>query len=204
MPKVKYREFVDTLRKASVFNSKVVAGVAGKGYSKLLLHNLRKRGEIIELIKGWYSFRKSPYLITIPLPESYIGLGSAAFIHGAWNTVASVNVLTTSAPRRLRTGERIIAGQKVIVRRISKKMYFGYELKYMEDAGGQIRVSDPEKTLIDMIYFNYPFRDEIFPELIKLCDKNKVKQYAELTSKKRVKSWKKIGAEVGRMFDNAA
>jgi len=38
-------------------------------------------------------------------------------------------------------------------------MYFGYETKYLEDAGDWIRISDPEKTLIDLIYYNYPFLD---------------------------------------------
>jgi predicted transcriptional regulator of viral defense system len=179
MPKNNYREFTEKLEKASAFSFRTVEGRVGRNYAKVFIHNLKKKGRITELIKGWYSFRNSPYLITIPLGEAYVGLGTAAFIHGAWDQVPNVDVLTTKAPRKIKVGERIIAGRKVITRKISRKMYFGYETKYIEEAKDWIRVSDPEKTLIDLIYYNYPFINEILPSLMKKINPEKLKEYME-------------------------
>ena len=202
MPKIKHRELIETLRNASAFSFRVIEKNVGKNYAKTLLHSLRKKGEIIELMKGWYSFKKSPYLITIPLAESYIGLGSAAFLHGAWNTITSIDVLTTYAPRNIRVGERTIADQKLMVRKVSEKMYFGYELKHVDEIKEQIRVSDPEKTLIDLIYFNYALKDEIIPNLIEICNRKKIRKYLKIIKKKKVKSSKRIEMTINELIKN--
>lgn len=196
MPKVKYKEFLEKLEKAGAFNFRSVQGTVGRGYAKVFLHNLRKQGKIIELMRGWYSFRKSPYLIVIPLGEAYIGLGTAAFLHNAWDQVPNIDVLTPRAPVRIRAGERVIGGRKVLIRRIDKKMYFGYESTYIEGAG-RIRVSDPEKTLIDLLYCNYPFCDEIIPRLLEKISKEKLLSYTSRVQglrggkkiRKAVRSW---------------
>jgi predicted transcriptional regulator of viral defense system len=177
MPKIKYADFSRTIEKAGAFSFRVAEARLGEGYAKTFVHNLRKKGKITELMKGWYTFRNSPYLITIPLGEAYVGLGTAAYIHGAWKQVPNVDILTTRASQRIRAGERIVGGRKVIVRRISREMYFGYEQMVLEEAGGPVRVSDPEKTLIDIIYYNYPFADEIIPGLKEIIKKEKIDLY---------------------------
>ena len=199
MPKVKYGKFMKKLENASAFNFRVVEGRVGRGYAKILIHNLRKRKKIIELAKGWYSFKKSPYLIIIPLGEAYIGLGTAAFIHGAWGQIPNIDVLTTRAPTKIKVGERIVAGRKVMVRKIDKKMYFGYEAKYMEDARDWIRISDPEKTMIDLIYYNYPFLDEISPGLMKMIKKEKLMGYVKRI--KNVRGSKKIEKRIASFYE---
>jgi len=190
MPRIRYKDFGEKLKNASAFNFKAVEGRLGTSYAKIFIHKLKREGKITELIKGWYSFKKSPYLIVIPLGEAYIGLGTAAFIHNVWNQIPNIDVLTTRAPRKVKVGERIVAGRKVIIRSMNKKMYFGYETKYLEEAGARIRISDPEKTLIDLIYYNYPFLDEIFPELIKIVKKKKLLNY--LKRLKKLRGSKKI------------
>jgi len=176
MPKIKHAGFTRKLENASAFSFRVVESRMGRNYAKVFIHNLKRKGRIIELAKGWYSFRKSPYLITIPLGEAYIGLGAAAFLHNAWGQVPNIDVLTTRAPSRIRTGERVVAGSKVTIRRLDRKLYFGFETMHIEDAGW-IRVSGPEKTLIDMIYYGYPFMDEILPQLVKTVDRKKLAAY---------------------------
>ena len=158
---------------------------------------MKKKGKISELIKGWYSFRNSPYSIVIPLGEAYVGLGTAAFIHGAWNQVPNVDILTTRAPTKIKVGERVVAGRKVITRKISKGMYFGYETKYVEEAKDWVRISDPEKTLMDLIYYNYPFLDEILPELVKMISRGKLAEYMKRA--KHVRGSKKIGKELKKL-----
>ncbi len=201
MPRVKYGEFVKKLEKVSAFNFKILESKLGKSYAKIFIHNLKKKGKITELIKGWYSFKKSPYLVTVPLGEAYIGLGTAAFIHGVWDQIPNIDVLTTRAPRKVKVGERIVAGRKVIIRSINKKMYFGYETKYLEDAGDWIRISDPEKTLIDLIYYNYPFLDEILLGLIKIVKKEKLMNY--LKRIKNIRGSKKIEKRIKHLNINA-
>jgi hypothetical protein len=197
MPRVKYEDFVKKLEKASAFSFKTVEGTLGKGYAKIFIHKLKRKGKIVELIKGWYSFKKSPYLVIIPLGEAYIGLGTAAFIHGVWDQIPNIDVLTTRAPAKVKVGERVIAGRKVIIRSMSKKMYFGYETKHLEEAGDWVRISDPEKTLIDMIYYNYPFLDEILPELTKILKRDKLNDY--LKKIKNVRGSKKIKSKLKRL-----
>ncbi len=196
MPRIKYADFRKKLEQASVFSFRSVESKLGRNYAKVFIHNLKKEGKITELIKGWYSFRKSPYLITIPLGEAYVGLGTAAFIHDAWDQIPNIDILTPRAPRKVKVGERIIGGRKVIIRGISRKMYFGYETKRVETKEW-IRVSDPEKTLIDLIYFNYPFLDEILPELKRIVDWRKLRKY--LKRIENIRGSKKIRRKLNKL-----
>lgn len=158
MPRKKYKAFTEALEKASAFSYRPVESRMGS-YGKVFIHNMKKQGRIIGLMKGWYSFKKNPYLLTIPLGEAYVGLGSAASIRGMWNQVPNIDILTTRAPRKVKVGEREVAGSKVIVRSIDRRLYFGFSP--VEVDGSMVRVSDKEKTLIDLAYFNYPFLPEI-------------------------------------------
>jgi len=196
MPRVKYNSFLKKLQTVSIFTFKAVESKVGKNYSKVLLHNLKKKGLVIELVKGIYTFKKSPYMLTKAVPKSYVGLGSAAFLHGLWEQVSRVTILSPYASLKARVGEREISGFKVVLRKISEKMFFGYELKYMEEIEEWIRVSDPEKTLIDLIYFNYPFKKEIVPKLLEVIDNRKVMEYIEMMKLRKVRGWVKIRREI--------
>jgi hypothetical protein len=81
----KHAEFLMNLEKASAFSFRSVESRVGNAYAKTLIHNLRGSGRITELMKGWYTFKHSPYLITVPLGEAYAGLGTAAHMHNAWD-----------------------------------------------------------------------------------------------------------------------
>jgi predicted transcriptional regulator of viral defense system len=179
-----------------MFTFKTVESKVGKSYAKVLLHNLKKKGLVIELVKGVYTFKKSPYMFAKAIPKSYVGLGSAAFLHGLWEQVSRITILSPYASLKARVGEREISGFKVVLRKISEKMFFGYELKYMEEIGEWIRVSDPEKTLIDLVYFNYPFKKEIVPKLLEIVDNGKVMEYMRVMKLRRVRGWVKILREI--------
>ncbi len=186
------------MRASSLFTYRLVESSVGS-YAKVLLHNLRRKGEIVELVKGVYTFKKSPYMMVKAIPMAYIGLGSAAFLHGAWNQVAAITVLSPLASKVVRPGERVIADFKVIVRKISEKMYFGYEYVYMEDIGEWIRVSDPEKTLIDLVYFRHPAIDEMI-DLLEIIDTERVKAYLELMDKRRVRGRKAVRKRIKELI----
>lgn len=199
MPKTKYKEFLEKLKTASIFTFKTVERKAGRNYAKVLIHNLKRQGKIIELTKGVYTFKKSPYMLTKAIPKSYVGLGSAAFLHNAWEQVTRITILSPYASSNVKIGEREIANFKVVVKKISEKMFFGYELKYLEEVDEWIRVSDPEKTLIDLIYFNYPFKEEILPKLSEIVNIQKLERYIRLMKRRRVKGWKKIFKETRKL-----
>ena len=194
MPKVKYRDFLQKLKKTDVFSFGMLESKMGRNYAKIFIHNLRKKGEIEELVKGWYTFKKSPYLVLIPLQKAYIGLGTAAFLLGAWNQVPNIDILTPLASLKVKSGEKTIWKRKVIIRRISEKMYFGYEL--IKEDEQWIKVSNPEKTLIDLIYFKYPFLNEISSNLTDMINSKKLNKYLEILKKRKVKGWKRISETV--------
>ncbi|MEM2154269.1 MAG: hypothetical protein QXY76_05095 [Nitrososphaeria archaeon] len=198
----KHKLFLEKLQNADFFTFKFVESKVGKNYSKLLVHNLKKNGKIVELAKGIYTFKKSPYMLVKALPKSYVGLGSAAFLHNAWEQATKITILSPYVSYKIKAGEREIAGFKVILRKISEKMFFGYELKFLEDINGWIRVSDVEKTFIDLIYLNYPFKEEILPNLLEISDIKKIKKYIALIRKRNVKGWKKIMDEVDLRLKN--
>lgn len=192
MPRRKYDEFVSRLLNASVFSFSVVASKCGEGYAKQLVYRLKRKGLIVELLKGVYTSKNSPYMLLKAIPFSYVGLGSAAFLHGALNQVTALTILTPWASRLVKSGVRSIAGQKVIIRKISEKMYFGYDYMFIEEVNEYVRVSDPEKTLIDAIYFNYPLLREMLPGLLELVDKVKLRSYVEEMRYRKVKGWAKV------------
>ena len=72
-------------------------------------------------------------------------------------------------------------------------MFFGHQSILHSQAW--VTVSDPEKTIIDIIYFNYPFAGEILPALLKIADKGKLAGY--LKKIKGVRGSIKIGKRVG-------
>ncbi len=199
MPKVKYKEFVEKLSEASIFTFKNVESVVGRNYAKVLIHKLKKDGKIVELVKGVYTFKKSPYMIVKAIPKSYIGLGSAAFLHGAWGQVTRITVLSPYVSDRVKGGEREISGERVLLKKISEKMYFGIELIFLEEIEEWIRVSDPEKTMIDLIYFNYPFKDEILPNLSGMVDAKRLSRYLSLIRRRKVRRWRKVLDEINRL-----
>lgn len=201
MPRIKYAGLIERLRRSDLFTFRLLEGEVGRGYAKILVHNLRRRGEIVELLKGVYSFRKSPYMMVKAMPMSYIGLGTAAFLHGMWEQVPNIVVLSPLVSRTVKGGERDVAGMKVILRRISDEMFFGYELLYLEEIDGWIRVSDPEKTIIDMAYFEDPLLREVLENAE--VDGTRLNEYLRLMEQRRVRGWRsarRILQDIGIQF----
>lgn len=145
-------------------------------YAKLLVHNMARRGEIVRLRKGWYSFHRDPlaFVFTLPPNTAYYGLGFAAYMHGAWSQVPNPEILTFTAPRKIRAGVYHVLETPVIVHRLSRRLFGSYTpVKY-----GQwlLPVSTPEKTLADLVYFKYPFLDEVAEGLLGKVDWKELKR----------------------------
>ena len=118
-------------------------------YLHFLIHYLLKSGKLKRITRGVYTFSDNQLAIGFAFPPFYYGLQEALSLHGVWEQETSVVI---GAARKARQGVRNVMGANVVVRRIDKKMLFGFEM--MNHYGIWIPVSTIEKTLIDLAYFN--------------------------------------------------
>lgn len=166
----KLREF---LKKTPIFRVRdVELIVKNKNYSYLILHNLVSKGEIKRIIKGWYSIHEDPIVAVFCFKPAYIGLQEALSLHEIWEQETNVIIVTT---RKVRIGIRKILDNNVILHRMDQKYFFGFD--YLKYGNFFIPVSDVEKTLIDLIYFNEIPGKDVLKEIKKQINKEKLKRY---------------------------
>lgn len=163
-----------TSRDALLFLSELGAS---KAYSYLLLINLVKKGEIRKLKKGVYTFGNDPTLASFAFSPSYHGLQDALSLLDLWDQETNTIIIT---PLKVRGGIRKILGGKVFIRKINRKMFFGFNsVKYFDY---WIQVSDVEKTLIDFVYFKVPLQPIVLEEMGKRIEKKKLGGYLKKCS----------------------
>lgn len=160
-----------TLRDVRVFFGSSLT----RGYSHLLIHNLLKRGEIFRVAKGVYTFRGEMQVVGSAFQPYYYGLQDALSLHDLWEQETNPVVITT---RNVRRGLRTFLGNNYLVKRISRRMFFGFSAFRYHDSW--INVSDLEKTLIDFVYFEQPLGSEVLGELAPKLDRKKLSSYLEL------------------------
>ncbi len=145
---------------------------ANKDYVRLMLCQMKKRSEIIRLKRGYYSFKEDLDGIGFLFEPFYYGLQEALSLHDLWEQETNLVIITT---RKVRTGLRSILGRNILIRRINKRMFFGYEIKRTADAF--LPVSDVEKTLIDFAYFRIAVPKNALDKMIKKINKNRLDVY---------------------------
>jgi len=140
------REF---LRKTPVADIRSISLLTGsKQYAWFLMNYLVRRGEVNRLTKGYYTVHQDPSLFVYCLKPAYLGLQDAMSFHNLWEQETVPVVITC---RRVRTGRREVLGHNVMVRRISKRYFFGFD--FYQTGDFLLPVSDVEKTFLDMVYF---------------------------------------------------
>lgn len=163
-----------TSRDALLFLSELGAS---RAYSHLLLINVVKKGDVHKIKKGVYTFGDDPALASFAFSPSYHGLQDALSLLDLWDQETNTVLIT---PLRVRGGVREILGSKVFVRKIDRKMFFGFtSLKYFDY---WIQVSDVEKTLIDFVYFKVPLQPIVLEEIKKRIDQDKLDGYLKQCS----------------------
>ncbi len=184
MGKVKYREeFIEYFKDRNYFSIKdaelfLMQKGATKEYARLMLYAMERKGKIRRLKRGYYSFNSNLDAIGFIFEPFYYGLQEALSLHGLWEQQTNPVIITT---RKVRTGVRSILGRNVVVRRIQRKMFFGYEAKRI--GSSFIPVSDVEKTLIDFVYFKVKIKKEVLEKMEKRLDKEKLQRYLEKLDK---------------------
>lgn len=178
MGRIKYKEeFIKHFKDRNYFSVKdaelfLMQIGASKGYIRLMLHKMEKRGEIKRLKRNYYSFNDNLDTIGFIFGPFYYGLQEALSLHGLWEQGTNPVIIT---PRKVRTGIRSILDRNIVVRHIQRKMFFGYEAKRIGNAF--VPVSDLEKTLIDFVYFKVQLPKDVLDEMKRRLDKDKLQKY---------------------------
>jgi len=148
-------------------------------YAYLLLNIMVKKRKLFRLTRGWYSSREDPTLAVFCFKPAYLGLQEALSIHNLWDQETNTIILTT---KTIREGRRSIFGKNVIVKRLSKNLFFGVE--YKSYGGTYIPVSDIEKTFLDLLYFNQPIDGKTMKIIKKKYNHKKMDEYLRYYDKK--------------------
>ncbi|MEM0360385.1 MAG: type IV toxin-antitoxin system AbiEi family antitoxin domain-containing protein [Candidatus Diapherotrites archaeon] len=157
------KQAVFSVRDISIFFS--TRGIS-KGYARLFLHNLLKKGEIVRISRGVYSFERDSLLWGFAFSPFYYGLQQALSLQNLWEQ-ESIPVIIT--PRKIRTGLREIGSERILVRRIDRKLFFGFEM--LPYYGRFVPVSCLEKTLLDFFYFREPLPKNTLKGLLQKADR---------------------------------
>lgn len=162
---------------------------ASENYVSVFLNNLVKQGKIAQIAHGKYAFFAQIDAVEKVIFPSYHGLQDALSLLGLWGQQTIPIIIT---PLRIRIGERQIASGKVLVKRINRKMFFGYETIIQGDFW--LTVSGPEKTLIDFAYYGEPLDKQVLGKLKKKIDKKKLAIYLkEVSPRTRKKVRQRFG-----------
>lgn len=145
---------------------------ASRGYASLFMHNMLSRGVAYRMARGYYSTHEDVRAAGFAFAPFYYGLMDALTIHKVGTQVANPTIITM---RKARIGVRQVLGRNMVVRRISRPMFFGYDVIYY--SGFNVPVSDLEKTVIDALYFGLRLDRETFEEAFKRSDKEKLARY---------------------------
>ena len=174
MGKEKYQKQIEELFKKSpvVSFSSVARIIKNKEYSKQLIRNLLLKGKIKKLTKGYYTKYDDPSLLVFCFKPSYLGLQNALSFHNLWEQETIPVIITT---RKVRPGIREVMGMNVLIRRIEKKYFFGFE--YCQEGNLYFPYSDIEKTFIDMLYFKEKLSEEAMKNIFKKINLKKLNAY---------------------------
>ena len=148
-----------------------------KNYAYLLVHNLIGRKEIFRITRGVYSFNEDLMVSGFAFSPFYYGLQESLSIRNFWEQGTNPVIITV---KKVRTGLREVFGSNIFVRRIDRRMFFGFEM--IKHHGLWIPVSDTEKTLIDFFYFNEPLQEKTVSEIKKKLDSQKLDEHLKKCS----------------------
>lgn len=168
--KARIRNFFD---KSPVVSYASILNIIGnESYTKKLIHVMLKKGEIQKLGKGMYTAKDSVLLSVFCFQPAYFGLQDALSFHGLWEQETIPIIVTT---RNMRSGIRQVLGQNVLVRRIGKKYFFGFEHHNLEAVA--VPYSDIEKTFIDIVYFKEKLNGEVVEMIREKINRQRLKEY---------------------------
>lgn len=174
------RKVEELFKKSPVVDFASVARITkSKGYSKQLIRNMILKGKIKKLAKGHYTSQDNASLIVYCFKQAYLGLQDALSFHNLWEQETIPVLITTE---KARGGLRKSLGVNVLIRRINRKYFFGFD--YYKKAKFYLPYSDIEKTFIDMVYFKENLSEESLKEIKSKINMKKFNRYMKAYPKK--------------------
>lgn len=184
MPIIKYQKQIQKIIKKPVFGvSDLVNQNIPHNYAKKILYELHKSNKITRIERGKYTTHDDIIIISTHITEPcYLSMWSALSIHKLTTQIPFTIELITTRKRFNR--EIKFKNTSIIFYSVKPDMMYGFENIIWKE---QIRipVANPEKTIIDILYFKSIPAEEI-DEIIDQIDKKKLLSYAKLTHKKYI------------------
>lgn len=184
MGKQKYQEPVAELfKKSPVVEYKSIERIVksrsnSEQYAKQLIRNLVLSKKIKKLAKGFYTVYNDASLAVFCF-KGYLGLQDALSIYNLWEQETVPIIITT---KNVRQGIRNILGSNVLVRKLDKKYFFGFN--YIKHENFYLPYSDIEKTFIDLIYFRQKIDQETLKNIKDKINRTKLKNYLKVYPKR--------------------
>jgi len=181
MGKERYqKDIMEMFKKSPIVTSKSIERLIKskkhvKQYQKQLVRNLLLKGKIKRLAKGCYTYFDDASLAVFCFKPAYLGLHDSLSFHNLWEQETIPIIITA---RKVRSGVKKILNSNVMVRRVNKKYFFGFE--YFSAGDFHLPYSDIEKTFIDMVYFRERLSDEALKEIKKSIGKSKLNSYLKV------------------------
>ncbi len=174
---IKYKHDIEKLFAKSVIVtnnsiSRIIGKKKNKNYTKRIINYLIKKGDIKRITKGYYTNRNDNSISVLCFQPAYLGLQDALSFYDLWEQETIPVIITT---KNIRIGIRKILGKNVLLRKIDKRYFFGYE--YHEYDNLALPYSDIEKTFIDLIYFKQSLDKEVIKNIKKKIDTKKLNLY---------------------------
>jgi predicted transcriptional regulator of viral defense system len=157
-----------TIREARAF---LKARGISKEYLHFLIQYCIKAKGLKKISRGNYTFKEDLIVAGFAFKPFYYGLHYALSLHGFWGQASNPVIIT---PKKVRSGVRSVMESNIIVRRIIPEMFFGFELKEINEFW--VPVSSIEKTLIDFVYFRQKIPQEARKNLLKKTDSKALKE----------------------------
>lgn len=205
---MKYTELYDKLENSRiyVFNIDDILKLfpSNRDIIKQQIFYWKKQGWIKILKKGLYEIvypkrriLSDMFIANKLYDPSYVSLETALSYYSIIPEVAmGVTSVTTKPTREFRNHYGFFRYRCIV-----KRAYLGYRL--MEDQGQMVKIAEPEKALVDYIYFNILDRNVIDLDALRVnkrklkeLDKKKITVYASNFSKRMVNKFRDIYANI--------
>lgn len=151
---------------------------ANHGESKNLARTLsymKSKGMLYSVRKGTYSFKNDDMVAGFSYAPFYYGLLSALSMRELWTQNARPEIITMKSVRR--SGISIFGDKErtAFLHHIPAKYFFGFDI--LQYGSLKLPVSDPEKTLIDLVYYKIRLPIQNYSGLLKAVRASKVQGY---------------------------
>lgn len=155
-----YLSFANIFRRVPVFSIAEIEKYF-PGFERENLLNWQKKGDLLRIRNGWYSISgtiktvEHAYFVANKIySPSYISLESA-LAHFGWIPEA---VFTFTSVTTLKTNVFDTPKGRYRYATVKPSLFFGYQILSLDGHG--IKMAEPEKALLDFLYFHPKAREE--------------------------------------------